>query len=374
MKNSRLKIAVLEKEPEPARHTSGRNSGVMHSGINPKPKTLKAQFCVEGNARLRAFNKEHNLPMEICGTLVVAQDDKEIPILEELMRRGNANGTPDLKIIDGNELRRREPHAKGIAALLSPSGGIASGKEVTKTLAKEAQAKGVQFLFDQRVVEGENRNGRIYLKTNKSAFTAGYLINCAGLYADEVAHLFGVGMDFSIVPFRGEYYKIRSEKNGLLNSMLYPVPDLRYPFLGVHWTKMVTGEVMIGPNAIMAFGRESYDLFKINIPESLKMISQAGFWKMFAKPEFRETARQQLMISMSKSRFIEEARKLVPDAKDEDFVVGKRGNRAQLVDKNGNLVDDLVVEKAPNQLHVLNAISPGFTCSLPFADYLAGMV
>lgn len=368
------RIAVIDKESVPAFHTSGRNSGVIHSGINPKPGSLKAKFCVDGNRRLKEFCRKNHLPMEECGTVVVASRQDEIASLEELLRRGQENGVPGLKIVDEKGLHQLEPNAVGIAALHAPSGAIASGKEVTSRLCTEATQKGAEFYFDQEILGIEPQGNRIRLRTRNIQFLCSLFFNCAGLHADQLAQKMGVGGEYRIIPFRGEYFRIRPEKRNLVRSMVYPVPDLRYPFLGVHWTKTVEGDLKIGPNAIIALGREAYTRWQINIKDVGGMIFSSHFWNMIKDDEFKKTARNQIAVSLSMNRFVREAQKLVPGVISSDFEPWKSGIRAQLVKKSGELVEDIVVEKKDNAIHVLNAVSPGFTCSLPFADYLASQI
>lgn len=363
-------VAVLEKEPAPARHTSGRNSGVLHSGINPKPGGLKARFCVEGNRRLKEFCRQKSLPLLECGTVVVASREEGAAVLDELLSRAQKNDVPGVTIVDEQGLKKLEPNAVGVAALHAPSGAIASGSMVTQALAAEAQERGVSFFFRQTVTGLSPKGRQITVRTQADRFQCDMLINCAGLYADRIAHAMGTGLGFEIVPFRGEYYRIRPEKSGLVRSMVYPAPDLRYPFLGVHWTKTIDGGLKIGPNAILAFGREAYSRWSVSLPDTMEMMFSASFWKMVLDPDFRRVARSQAAVSFSRARFVNEARKLVPSAAPEDFVPGTSGIRAQLVRKDGNMVDDILIEKKDNALHVLNAVSPGFTCVLPFAEYI----
>lgn len=364
-------IAVLEKEAAPAVHTSGRNSGVLHSGINPKPGGMKARFCVEGNRRLKEFCLNKKLPMQECGTVVVASNPSEIGVLEELLKRGTANGVQGLVIVDQKGLKNLEPNAIGLAALHAPSGGIASGREVTKALAADAKEKGVSFFFDQKVIGIEPQGEKYVVITSRGKFLCSRLLNCAGLQADQVAHLMDVGMDYRLIPFRGEYYRIHPSKAGLVKSMVYPAPDLRYPFLGVHWTKTVDGDLKIGPNAIIALGRESYSRWAVGLADTIDMIFSPHFFNMVRSSDFRSVARQQIAVSFSRTRFVEDAKKLVPNVDVSDFEPWKSGIRAQLVKSDGTMVDDIVAEKKGATLHVLNAVSPGFTCSLPFADHLA---
>lgn len=369
-KRRKTSCAVLEKEEAPAQHSSGRNSGVIHSGFNPKPGTLKAQLCVRGNQTLKEFCLEKNIPMEEVGTLVVALSKTETGILEELLRRGQANQVPELRIIDSKELRQREPNCVGISALYSPSGAITSGKLVTQALANDAQAKGAQFFFNNQVQALEPKGEKIKVITSKNVFLCEQLINCAGLYADHIAHMMGLGLNYAIIPFRGEYFKTIGPKKSVVNSMIYPVPDLEYPFLGVHWTKTIDGDSIIGPNATLALSRESPSIFEFNFRELCSTLTRKQFWKLWASESFRKMAWGQIKISLSKKKFIREAKKLIPNIDEDDVVRAKSGNRPQLVSEEGTLIDDMLIQRSGPSLHVLNAISPGFTCSLSFADYL----
>ncbi len=366
------RVAVLEKEPRPAVHTSGRNSGVIHSGINAKPGSLKARFCVEGNRRLRQFCKDKSLPMREVGTVVTALNGAEEEVLAELLKRGQSNGAEGVELVNREGLTRLEPHANGQAALYAPTGAIASGKAVAEALAKDAMAAGGEFFFGCRVKKiNISESGVEVICENGDVFVARLLINCAGLYADKIAHQFSVALDHRIVPFRGEYHRLKDSKSQLLRSMLYPVPNLAYPFLGVHWTRTVAGDILIGPNATLAWSRESYSPFSFNVGEALEMATTLPFWRMFAHADFLKTMWGQLKISLSQEQFVAEARKLISGVRPSDFEKGKSGNRAQLVNSRGELVDDMLVMPGTRSVHVLNAVSPGFTCSLSFADHLS---
>ncbi|MBI4669119.1 MAG: L-2-hydroxyglutarate oxidase [Elusimicrobia bacterium] len=373
------KIAVLEKEDNVARHTSGRNSEVVHAGFNQKPGTLKARLCVLGNQALRAFAEKHSVPFKTTGTVVTARDQKEEAVLEELLRRGQANGVPGLELIDKKRLVELEPNALGLAALHAPSGAIVDSVQFVQKMAAEAREKGVRFAFFNKVIaiEETSDNGyRVVVQSNalRSTLYALRLINCAGLYADKIAHFTDAGKNYTIVPFRGEYLRLVPEKSGIINSMVYPAPDLEYPFLGIHWTKKIDGSVAVGPNAVMAFGRESYRLGDFRFQESLEMFTDPAVLKMFFQPEFLRLAWRQIRFSAFRSEFLKEASGLVRGCRLTDLAAGKAGNRAQLVDRQGKLVDDVVVETKGRSVHVLNAVSPGMTSSLPFAGHLAEIV
>ncbi|MBI4422097.1 MAG: L-2-hydroxyglutarate oxidase [Elusimicrobia bacterium] len=367
----KARVALLEKEPEVAFHTSGRNSGVVHAGYNQKPGTLKAKFCVEGNRRLKEYAKSRGVPLAETGIRVVARSPSERPVLEELLRRGRENGVPGLSLVDGAELRRLEPNASGIAALHAPSGAAVDGGALVRALAEDAKAAGAQLRLGEAVRRVSASGEGYEVRTTRATYQAARLVNCAGLHADRVARQVGAGLGYSIVPFRGEFYYLDDAKAALIRSMVYSVPDIRYPFLGVHWTRTVHGKVKVGPNAVLALGREAYGTFEVHAGDALRMAADPRFWRMAASSEFRRLAAENLRTSLSKSAFLRQAFTLVAGARPADFKKGPSGIRAQLVDKTGALVDDLLVERKDASLHVLNAISPGLTCSLPFADYLA---
>ncbi|MBI5200660.1 MAG: L-2-hydroxyglutarate oxidase [Elusimicrobia bacterium] len=374
LKHRGAKIAVLEKEGKVAFHTSGRNSGVVHAGYNQKPGTLKAKFCVEGNRRLVEYCRAKSVPVDESGILIVARAQAERATLEELLRRGKENGVPNLRIVDGAEIKRLEPNASGIAALHAPSGSAVDSAFYVEALADDARTAGVEFRLGEGVKRIDERSESYEVRTTDGRLRAKKLFNCAGLYADRLAHQLGAGLPYTIVPFRGEFYYIDEAKAGLIRSMIYSVPDIRYPFLGVHWTRTVHGKVKVGPNAVLAFGREAYGTYQVQPIDVARMTLDSRFWKMLAGADFRRLAGENLKSSLSKTAFLKQAFSLVHGAEAKDFKKGPSGIRAQLVDTEGKLVDDIVVEKKDNSLHVLNAISPGLTCSLPFADHLAGQL
>lgn len=372
----RLKVAVVEKENAVACHTSGRNSGVVHPGFNPKPGTLKARFCVDGNQRIREFCQRAHVPFKEIGLLVVARTPEECGTLEELYHRGKANGVPDLQMLSRTELKREEPRVKGSAALYAPTGAVVDSRRFVEALAGEASQAEVIFLFGYTVKKIAQCPARGYhMRTDKGEFKCAYLINAAGLYADRIAHMLGVGLDYTILPFRGEYYKVTARKAQLVRHLIYPVPDLNFPFLGIHFTPTVYGELKAGPNAVLALGRESYNHVQINVREVLAMIFDTRSWLLLKHPDFRRLAVQHLRTSLSREAFFQEASSLVEGLETRDLERGPlSGIRAQLVDRKGQLVEDMIVEKRDSSLHVLNVVSPGFTCALPFARYLSNLI
>lgn len=367
------RIAILEKESHVAAHASGRNSGVLHSGFNLKPNTLKAKYCVNGNRLWREYCKKKNIACQEVGTIVLATNNNEQETLATLLGRGKENNVPGIRMLTPDELRSREPHATKGEALFSPTGSIVNGKELTGAIVEDVKSSGGELLLTEKVEDIQLKSDGYIIKTPEHQYQTGFIFNCAGLYADQIAHKLNVGTDYRIIPFRGDYYKIRSAKSGILNSMIYPVPDLNYPFLGVHWTKSINGETHVGPCAALAFGKESYRAFQINISESWSMITTPQFRNLWRSTSFRKLAWDQIKVTFSRKQFIAQAQRLIPAVNPSDFVRAESGNRAQLVHRNGQMVEDILVEKKGNSVHVLNAVSPGMTCALPFADYVVDL-
>jgi len=359
-------VTVLEKEPELGLHASGRNSGVLHSGINQKPGSMKAVMCVEGNRRARTFCKEHKVRIQQCGTIVIARNRDEEKILYQLLDMGNRAGVQGLRIIDKEELKEREPAVVGKKALLSPNGSIVDSRGFLVAVAEEAKKKGALYELGAEVIGIRDST----VITTRGDFRADHIINCAGLYSDKIAHMMGVGLDYRIIPFRGEYMEL---KNVVVNSSVYQFPDLRYPFLGVHLTKTVDGEVLAGPTAMLSFGRESYDK-EINLKETLDMLGSLNFWRLVSSREFLRLVLHNGKISLSEKAFLQEIKSLWPEARLEDLSPYRSGIRAQMVDKEGRMVDDMLVEFREGSTHILNAVSPGQTAALAFAEYVVDRI
>lgn len=359
-------VLVLEKEPGLGFHASGRNSGVIHSGINQTPGLLKSKICVEGSRMLRDYCKENDVPMEECGTIVIARDGKEIEILDKLMYMGKELEVPGLRTINKMELKKREPLAKGLVALLSPTGAIVDSKALLKTIAEEAKSLGVLYRFNAKVT-GISEDGTITINDDpKNAVKTDFIINCAGLQADRIAHMMGVGLDYRVIPFKGNYMKVPFE----INSMIYQPPDLRFPFLGVHLTRKIDGGIVAGPTAILSLGRENYG-GKKDWGEVADYFFSRNFMGMALYTEFWENLVENAKFSVFKTSFLEEIRSLVNvKLKKEDLEPSFCGIRAQMVHKNGRMLKDVLIEKTEKSLHVLNAVSPGLTCSLAFARYI----
>src|SRR5712692_6441285 len=312
-----LKLLVLEKEDRLAAHQTGHNSGVIHSGIYYKPGSLKAQTCVSGARDLVAFCEQHDIPYERCGKVVVATAAEEIPRLEELFRRGTANGVPGLEMIGPERLREIEPHARGIRAVRSPATGIIDFTQVAGAYARQVQERGGQILTSREVKNIFQREGKLIIETSTGEFSSRYLLNCGGLFSDRIARMMaGPGSSSSdpevqIVPFRGEYYKLAPQKSSLVKGLIYPVPDPNFPFLGVHFTRTIHGEVEAGPNAVLAFAREGYRKTDINPRDLLGTLGYAGFWHMARK--YWRVGAFEMYRSGSKAAFVRAVQTLVPD-------------------------------------------------------------
>jgi L-2-hydroxyglutarate oxidase LhgO len=364
----------LEKESAIARHQTGHNSGVIHSGIYYKPGSLKAKNCVAGAAAMVGFCREHNIPFDICGKVVVATAESELPGLQELMRRGTANGVPGLAMIDKDRLREIEPHCSGISALQVPGTGITDYSAVARKYAELIEAGGGQILT-QCEVRGIKRNTQeIVIETERGAIQASFTINCAGLQSDRVMRLAGDAQGLKIVPFRGEYYEIVHGRRKLVRNLIYPVADPRFPFLGVHFTRRITGGIEAGPNAVLALKREGYRKTDFNVKDAFETAAFPGFWRMAARywwSGFGEYYR-----SLNKQAFTRALQKLVPEIQSSDLEPAGSGVRAQALDPQGRLLDDFCIVRSERMIHVCNVPSPAATASLiigrQIVDMLAG--
>ncbi|HEY6939794.1 MAG TPA: L-2-hydroxyglutarate oxidase [Terriglobales bacterium] len=365
-----LRLAVLEKESEPARHQSGHNSGVIHSGIYYKPGSLKARLCVEGAAAMVEFCRRHEIANEICGKVIVATNESELPRLEELRRRGSANGLQGVRELGPEQLRELEPHSAGIRALHVPSTGITDYPAVCRKYAEIIIANGGQ-LFTGTEVTGIIRRRELVLESTRGEFAANYIINCAGLHSDRIVRMAGQRPEVMIIPFRGEYYELVPEREGLVRSLIYPVPDPALPFLGVHFTRHVHGGVEAGPNAVLAFSREGYRHSDTDTGDVLTMLTFPGFWRMGMK-QWR-TGVDEFYRSLSKEAFTRALQKLLPEIRSEDLKTGGAGVRAQAVRRDGSLLDDFYFVQDENMLHVCNVPSPAATASLPIGRAVVDM-
>lgn len=370
-----LRLLLLEKEAELSRHQTGNNSGVIHSGLYYRPGSLKARSCVSGRQELIAFCDEHSIPYEICGKVVVATSEPELARLDELYRRGAANGLRDLEIIGPERLKEIEPHATGIRGLFVPQTGIVDYRRVAAAYAEKIRDQGGDIRLSQRVVGMLERPDEIILQTSGGDYRTKHLINCCGLQSDIVAEMItdhnGGEEEHRIIPFRGEYYKLAPEREFLVRNLIYPVPDPTFPFLGVHFTRMARGGVEAGPNAVFAYAREGYRHTDINLSDLWRTISFRGFWAITGK--YWRTGIGELYRSLSKSAFVCALQKLLPEIREGDLVPGGSGVRAQAVSASGALVDDFVIQQSRNAIHVLNAPSPGATASLAIGRQICEM-
>lgn len=356
-----LRLAVLEKEDHVAAHQTGHNSGVIHSGLYYKPGSLKAKLCVEGARAMVEFCRTHGIPHQVCGKVVVATREEELPRLDELHRRGIANGLQGLEVIGPERLKEIEPHAEGIRALWVPSTGITDFAAVARKYAELIEAAGGKVMIGAEVT-GVRRNGGVVVETRAGSFGGKTVINCAGLFSDRVALMAGSDPGVRIVPFRGEYYQLKESRRGLVRGLIYPVPDPALPFLGVHFTTRVDGMVEAGPNAVLALRREGYHKTDVSPRDLVSAFGFGGFWKM-AKRQWR-TAVGEYYRSLSKAAFTRALQKLMPEIREEDLSPGGSGVRAQAIDTNGKLVDDFHIVQANDMIHVLNVPSPAATASL----------
>jgi L-2-hydroxyglutarate oxidase len=367
-----LRLVVLEKEQQIAQHQSGHNSGVIHSGIYYNPGSLKARACVAGKDRLIRFCDEHAIPYELCGKVIVATHPEELPRLENLYQRGLANEVPGLELIGPERLREIESHVVGIKALWAPTTGIVDFSRVAAKYAELVVARGGTILTNHRVDAIERRDGDQHLVTPESTVVARYVVSCAGLHADRVAQLTGAPDTPRIVPFRGDYYVLRPERHDLVKGLIYPVPDPRFPFLGVHFTRRIDGEVWLGPNAVLAFAREGYRRLDFNARDLWEVLRYRGFQKLAAK--FWRTGLAEMYRDFSKAAFLKALQRYMPALRSSDLLPGPSGVRAQALGADGTLVDDFVVNHQDNTVHVRNAPSPAATSSLAIAEMIADTV
>ena len=363
-----VQLLIVEKEDQLAAHQTGHNSGVIHSGLYYKPGSLKAQTCVRGSCALIAFCEQHDISYERCGKIVVATSEAELPRLEELHRRGTANGVEGLEMIGPERLRELEPYTTGIKALHVPSTGIIDFPHVARTYAKLIEQQGGQIRTSHQVQTIQRSDGKMVLETSGGAIQTRFLINCGGLFSDRLARMAGAQPDLQIVPFRGEYYTIAPERRKLVNNLIYPVPDPALPFLGVHFTRTIDGMLEAGPNAVLALAREGYQKSDFNWQDTKETFSFPGFWTMAGK--YWQTGLGEMYRSFSKHAFLKALQRLMPELRESDLRPGGSGVRAQAIASNGALVDDFFISQTGNALHILNAPSPGATASLAIGQMI----
>ena len=365
------RVVVLEKEQQLAQHQTGHNSGVIHSGIYYAPGSSKAQFCTAGVGLLTQFCEENDIEYDQCGKIIVATSESEFGRMNTLYERGVANGVEGLEEIGPERLKEIEPHAFGLKALWVPVTGIVDYKKVANTYADKIRAAGGEIVTGATVRGIQENQGSLVLETTQGDVKTSHLINCAGLAADRVARMMGVKPSVRIIPFRGEYYTLKPERSSLVKGLIYPVPNPSLPFLGVHFTRRVNGEVEAGPNAVLAFTREGYTKTTFRMNEFMDTLTYGGFWSMARK--FWKVGIGEMHRSFSKSVFVKDLQRLLPDITSDDVESGGAGVRAQAVNRDGSLVDDFRIEETRGAIHVLNAPSPGATSSLAIGSYIVDM-
>jgi len=371
-KKENLKILLLEKEGDICRHQTGNNSGVIHSGIYYKPGSLKALNCRKGYKMLLDFCDKQGLQYNICGKVIVAVDQTQIPDMENLYKRGVENGLEGIRKISVSEIKEIEPHVNAVAGLFVPQTGIINYTDVSREYLKLIMQHDTQLKLNEEVIAIKSSGSGYEIVTGKSAYNAKFVVTCTGLQSDRVARFTNPGAELKIIPFRGEYYKLRPEKESLVKSLIYPVPNPAFPFLGVHFTRMIKGGVEAGPNAVLSFKREGYTKTSFNLSDTIETFMWPGFQKVMLK--FWKTGMGEFYRSYSKSAFTSALQKLIPEIRKEDLITGGAGIRAQACDKTGGLIDDFYFVESKNILHVCNAPSPAATASLAIGDFIAEKV
>lgn len=365
------RIGLLEKEPQVALHQSGRNSGVLHSGIYYKPGSLKATTCRDGKIAMQEFCHAEQIGYELCGKIIVAVSQDEIPRLDAIQLRGAQNGI-NCRIIDQDEMRAIEPHVAGVQAIHVPDAGIVDYPEVCRRLVQKLEAAGHWVALDQRVVGIEAQPRHVAVRTHRETFQAGFLVTCGGLYSDRLARMAGLKPPAQIVPFRGEYYELRPERRELCRNLIYPVPDPSFPFLGVHFTRMVSGDVECGPNAVFALAREGYSWGNVRLGELSESLRYGGFLKLAAR--HWRMGLGEIHRSLSKAAFVKALQRLIPEIRAEDLHPCRAGVRAQALAPDGTMIDDFLWVSQGRMIHVCNAPSPAATASLEIGRQITDRV
>lgn len=364
----RARLVVCEKEPRWAAHQTGNNSGVIHAGVYYKPGSLKARFARDGNASMVAFCREHGIPHEVCGKLIVATEAGERDRLEELFRRATANGLPVRKV-GPEEIREREPHVRAVAGIFSPTTGIVSYARVAEAFARIVGERGGELRLNTRVAQIHERDDGVTVETSAGEIGGRFLINCAGLHSDRVAQRAGLRTGMKIVPFRGEYYETVPEQRHLVQGLIYPVPNPNFPFLGVHFTRMIDGTVHAGPNAVLALKREGYRKSDVSLRDAAEVLTYPAFWKLAAR--FMDEGLKEMVRSASKAVFVRSMQRLIPEIRARDVVPTHAGVRAQALMDDGTLMDDFVILDGRRSIHVCNAPSPAATASIEIGKAIA---
>lgn len=371
-KSPHKKLLIIDKEGEVAAHQTGHNSGVIHSGLYYKPGSLKATNCLNGYNMLVDFCRQHEVPFELCGKVVVATSKEEIPILNGLFTRGMANGLSGLKMLDQDEMHEYEPHVAGMEGFFVPQTGIVNYSVVAAKMQQILEEAETSFALGNPVTKIKTTATSVQITAGEEQFAATTLINCAGLYADKIAEMSGDHPGIKIIPFRGEYYKLVPEKEYLVKNLIYPVPDPDFPFLGVHFTRMMRGGVEAGPNAVLAYKREGYKKSDISFSEFMEVLGWPGFQKVAKK--YWKTGLGEFYRSYSKAAFTKALQKLIPEIEEKDLTKGGSGVRAQACDRDGGLLDDFLIHQTERTINVLNAPSPAATSALSIGDSVARLI
>jgi L-2-hydroxyglutarate oxidase len=370
-RNPRFKVALLEKEKSIARHQTGHNSGVIHSGLYYKPGSFKAKNCVDGYRQLLDFCRTEEVPHEVCGKVVVATSEEEIPYLDELATRGKKNGLEGIRSLGAEGIREIEPHVRGVKGLFIPQTGIVDYKQVAEKYAEKFRHFDGEIYTDHKVTNIRKKNGLMEIVTPRRSFHTRLLVNCSGLQSDQVTRLTGIKPQYRIIPFRGEYYKLKPQSEHLVRNLVYPVPNPNFPFLGVHFTRMISGGVEAGPNAVLAFAREGYRKNHIHLGQLMATLGYKGFRKVAGK--YWKIGMGEMYRSFSKAAFTRALQSLIPEIRQKDLIRHGAGVRAQACDREGGLIDDFLVFEKERIINVGNAPSPAATSSLAIGDQVAMM-
>ena len=367
--NPKIKLAVLEKEDEIAKHQTGNNSGVVHSGVYYKPGSLRAINCINGYNQLIDFCNENEVEYDVCGKVIVATQKSELDVLENIYSRGTENGLIGLKKIPPEEIKEKEPYVNGIKGIWVPQGGIIHYRDVAIKYGELIKKMGGKIYCSHKVINTTIKKEEVIISCNKKDFSAKLLVNCTGLYSDKIAKMTMPNLDIIILPFRGEYYKLKKEKEYLINNLIYPVPNPAFPFLGVHFTRMIKGGIEAGPNAVLAFRREGYSKSDIHWGELFETLTSRGFLKIAGK--YWRDGMAEMHRSFSKKAFVRTLQKLIPEIQEDDLIPGGAGVRAMACDSKGNLLDDFVIFENEHVINVCNAPSPAATASLAIGGTIA---
>lgn len=365
-----LRIVLLEKEAEPAMHQTGHNSGVMHSGIYYKPGSYKAWNCIQGYQMLVEYCNKHDIPYNLIGKLIVANQANEIPKLNQIYNNGIQNGLQNLKLLNQDQVTEIEKNVRCLQAILIPQSGIIDYKKVVKSLALNISKNDSQIDTNKKIISVQQKNNQLIVRcSDQSEYVTDFFINCSGLQSDRIAKMCGLKLNFKIIPFKGNYFKLKQEKKDIVERLIYPVPDPQFPFLGIHYTRLMNGDQTLGPNAVLVLDREGYSNHAFDLKDSMDIINYSGFWKLIAK--HWKTGISEYRRNYSKAYFAAKASEMTPGIKPDDLEPAGSGIRAQLVDDQGSMVEDFVRLRSANMIHVCNAPSPAATAGLSIGKQIA---